>query len=72
MKWLKRTLSRSPAVHRLCVHWMHRWFEFNENRLRKHLADVSQRIESPVFVKVGANDGITGDPCGDIFLTQKH
>jgi len=26
----------------------------------------------PSFVKVGANDGLTGDPCGDLFLREKH
>jgi len=51
---------------------MHRWFAYNEDRLRKHLATLTRTIESPVFVKVGANDGITGDPCGEIFLTNKR
>lgn len=27
---------------------------------------------SPSFVKIGANDGLTGDPCGDIFLRDKR
>lgn len=26
----------------------------------------------PYFVKVGANDGLTGDPCGDIFLRDRR
>jgi FkbM family methyltransferase len=27
---------------------------------------------SPSFIKIGANDGLTGDPCGDIFLRDKR
>jgi FkbM family methyltransferase len=31
-------------------------------------AELGQLVPRPVFVKVGANDGVTGDPCSDILL----
>jgi FkbM family methyltransferase len=37
-------------------------------RFRRHLKRLTRRLERPVFVKVGANDGVTGDPCGRMFL----
>ncbi len=36
--------------------------------LRPLLVRLTQTLERPVFVKVGANDGVTGDPCGRWFL----
>ena len=36
--------------------------------LRLLLGQISRTVERPVFVKVGANDGVTGDPCGEVFL----
>jgi FkbM family methyltransferase len=41
-----------------------------EQALSKHLAFLNLKDE-PIFVKVGANDGITGDPCGDKLLRMK-
>jgi FkbM family methyltransferase len=29
---------------------------------------IGELYTNPSFVKVGANDGLTGDPCGDLFL----
>lgn len=39
-------------------------------RFRRLCADLPRRVESPVFVKVGANDGLSGDPCSDILLAD--
>ncbi len=35
---------------------------------RRFCLNLGKIISEPVFVKVGANDGISGDPCSDIFL----
>jgi FkbM family methyltransferase len=40
------------------------------NRFRKYCLNLSKRVAKPVFVKVGANDGIGDDPCSDIFLAD--
>ncbi len=42
------------------------------NHLRQFLMQITQAVERPVFVKVGANDGVTGDPCGDLFLNHPN
>jgi FkbM family methyltransferase len=42
------------------------------NRFREYCVKLSQAVERPVFVKVGANDGIGDDPCSDIFLAHKN
>lgn len=39
-------------------------------RFRRYCEDLPKFVPEPVFVKVGANDGITGDPCSDILLAQ--
>lgn len=38
------------------------------NRFRKYCANLSVLLPNATFVKVGANDGVTGDPCSDILL----
>ena len=39
-------------------------------RFRQYCSDLPALAPEPVFVKVGANDGITGDPCSDILLAN--
>lgn len=39
-------------------------------RARQFCASLPQIVSEPVFVKVGANDGITGDPFSDILLAN--
>jgi FkbM family methyltransferase len=41
-----------------------------EERLRRYCTRLPDFVPSPVFVKVGANDGVTGDPVSDIFLAD--
>jgi FkbM family methyltransferase len=41
-------------------------------RVRRYCELIPKTVASPVFVKVGANDGVTGDPVSDIFLSQPH
>lgn len=40
--------------------------------LRQHCSHLPEFVTEPVFVKVGANDGITGDPCSDILLSDER
>ncbi len=39
-------------------------------RVRQYCSSLPQVVSEPVFVKVGANDGITGDPFSDILLAN--
>lgn len=38
------------------------------DRFRKCLLELPQKLPGVVFVKVGANDGISGDPCSDLLV----
>jgi FkbM family methyltransferase len=40
--------------------------------LRDYCLHVLSSVPEPVFVKVGAHDGITGDPCSDILLANTN
>src|SRR5579862_4142758 len=40
----------------------------NLRYFRHYCLKLSKELSERVFVKVGANDGITGDPCSDILL----
>ena len=39
-------------------------------RARQYCMSLPEIVSEPVFVKVGANDGITGDPFSDILLSN--
>lgn len=39
-------------------------------RFRRYCSDLPNEVPDPVFVKVGAGDGTTGDPCSDILLAS--
>jgi len=41
-----------------------------EERVRRYCTRLPKIVPSPIFVKVGANDGVTGDPVSDIFLSE--
>ncbi len=41
-------------------------------RFRRYILDLSRIVPEPAFVKVGANDGISGDPCSDILLANTN
>jgi len=45
----------------------HLWKE-REERFRRYCRELPKLVLEPFFVKIGANDGITGDPCTDILL----
>jgi len=44
----------------------------NLEKFRAACEAVSAAVPSPFFVKVGANDGITGDPCSDLLLRTQR
>jgi FkbM family methyltransferase len=42
-----------------------------QKRFTKFCTDLPNFVLEPMFVKVGANDGVTDDPCTDIILTNE-
>lgn len=75
---LKEKIKTVPGVYRLVVTLRDsaagvvRSLSRRKDRLKPYLLQMTRTVEQPVFVKVGANDGITGDPCGDIFLDNRN
>jgi FkbM family methyltransferase len=72
---LKRAAKGTPLLNYLLVPivkvgWRRREaaIKREEYRFRRYCHNLSRLLPNPVFVKVGANDGITGDPCSDILL----
>jgi len=43
-----------------------------QRRFRDYCLNLPKVVSEPVFVKVGAGDGITGDPCSDILLANTN
>jgi FkbM family methyltransferase len=43
-----------------------------DERVRRYCSLLPELVSETVFVKVGANDGITGDPVSDIFLSDQR
>lgn len=41
-------------------------------RFRRCLARITKSVPEPYFVKVGAHDGMTGDPCADLLRDRWH
>lgn len=38
---------------------------------RRYVKRAGRTMASPMFVKIGANDGVTGDPCSDLLMACK-
>ena len=45
-----------------------RLFRHALKSFRQYCSELPEFVPEPIFVKVGANDGVTGDPCSDILL----
>ncbi len=61
----KRPLRAVTTLVRKALSYVHRRPYV---KLRRRLSEIHQRMGAPIAVKVGANDGVTGDPFGDMFL----
>jgi FkbM family methyltransferase len=74
---LKAAIKAVPVLHRLllpAVEAFRRRYDPHRRALhqfRKRCSGLSRRVSHPTFVKVGANDGVTGDPCSDILLADR-
>ena len=76
MKLLRKTagaIKSVPFLHRF-LHFVVTPFrerkEKKMERVRQYCSCLPQAVAEPVFVKVGANDGVTGDPVSDILLAD--
>ena len=74
IRWLK-LLGTSSFVSLLRRKRQERWTRAaasNTSRFRHFCQSLPEMTAHPFFVKVGANDGVTGDPCSDILLASSR
>ena len=68
LKTLKSLVKSNPKVHRFAIAARAVVRPSTNDLLRKIARAAASYVERPVFVKVGANDGLTDDPFGDVLL----
>ena len=71
MRTLRQTATSIPVIRRLAFvarSLLRR--PTTSDLLQRMVANASKSVDQPVFVKVGANDGVTGDPFGQSFLNN--
>jgi FkbM family methyltransferase len=74
---VRAAIKSSPFLHGALLPWVNVFRRVTDaldrreiNRFRRHCLDLCRLVPEAVFVKVGANDGVTGDPCSDILLAH--
>lgn len=79
--WLKgaadRAMKRLAALGRLiteparfCIRPLRRlWWRANTAAFRRCIERAGKNVAAQIFVKIGANDGVTGDPCSDLLIS---
>ena len=67
---LKHIVKSVPPVHRLALAAHSVLYPTTTDLLQRMVGKASTCVDQPVFVKVGANDGITGDPFGKSLLNN--
>lgn len=71
MPWLYKAVFPFVAlVCRVRVRALKAKIQRGNSRLGRHCEDLPKLVPAPMFVKVGANDGITADPCSDVLLAN--
>jgi FkbM family methyltransferase len=69
---IKKAIKSVPFLYNaLCPTVMSYKYQKESKRLRLYCTQVPSIVAQPVFVKVGANDGVTGDPISDILLANE-
>jgi hypothetical protein len=51
---------------------LRRAWKREQSRFRNYCLNLPNVVSEPIFVKIGACDGITGDPCSDILLANTN
>lgn len=70
---LKNAFKAVPSL-RTAYHAANRMLQKmrRQDAVRRYCVQVPRLIAAPVFVKVGANDGITGDPVSEVLLADER
>lgn len=87
LEWIRNAVKSNPAAYRtlypivagarvLARKIRHRMDDRTQRRtlarFRRFCSRLPDRVAAPFFVKVGANDGLTGDPCSDMLLADRR
>src|SRR5580704_4766583 len=75
---LKSTIKATPLLYSACLPLANfvRLLKQPKSvrqmkRFRQYCMDLSKFVADPMFVKMGAKDGITSDPCSVILLADR-
>jgi FkbM family methyltransferase len=71
MQKLKSIVKENLVLYRWALAVRGRIAPTEADRFFAYLLKLTKLASRLVFVKVGANDGITGDPCGELFLRNR-
>lgn len=66
---VKAAVKRVPLLYRTLKRVRRESTKRSLAKFREPCVTVGREVPNPTFVKVGANDGVTGDPCSDILLS---
>lgn len=69
---LRAVVGSAPPFHRLLVNLVPQARAREVARFRRYCLSLSRVVPEPVFVKIGANDGVAGDPISDILLADTN
>lgn len=69
---LKAIAKSNPVIRRMAIGLRSLVRPTTDDLLRRLVRKAAAEMDQPVFVKVGANDGLTGDPFGDSLLKSRN
>ena len=70
MRTLRQIAQSIPTIRRFAIATRSVLHPTTTALLQRMVRKASKRVDQPVFVKVGANDGVTGDPFGESLLNN--
>lgn len=72
LRTLKSLVKSNATLHRFAIAVRHFIRSTTNDFLQRMVRAAAEHVEHPVFVKVGAHDGLTDDPFGDSLLTNRQ
>src|SRR3984885_2643342 len=69
---LRAVVGSAPPFHTLLVNLVPQARAREVAGFRRYCLRLSRVVPEPVFVKIGANDGVSGDPISDILLANAN
>ncbi len=70
LETIKSIVKSNATLYRFAIAVRRVLSPTTSDRLQRLVRAAAKRVDRPVFVKVGANDGVTGDPFGNSLLSN--